>query len=162
MDADYIKAVNSAKMLLISTFNQNIKYPVNLADILNNQGLKALYDESISEEALLNPMKQTIYIKKDNKPITRKLFSIAHEIGHWILHSRDKIRHRLSVMSDINEVDRIEEQEANAFAAELLMPYSEVSKLIFLGYGVEHLMDYFNVSYEFAYYRYNYVYGMIY
>ena len=79
MDADYIKAVNSAKMLLISTFNQNIKYPVNLADILNNQGLKALYDESISEEALLNPMKQTIYIKKDNKPITRKLFSIAHE-----------------------------------------------------------------------------------
>lgn len=66
----------------------------------------------------------TIYLNK-NDPMTRKRFTIAHEMGHLKLNHVENIICRDSISSlgtDENEV------KANAFAAELLMP--------------EELMDY--------------------
>lgn len=163
MVADYQKAVTSARALL-SNSKANESRPVNLAIILNELGLSAQYKEGMIDEALLNPMERVIYIKRDDKPITRKLFSIAHEIGHWVLHSRDKERPRINFYSNpvIDENQTVEEQEANAFAAELLMPYDEVRNFIAHGYSLEFLMAHFNVSYEFAYYRYNFIISRLY
>lgn len=151
MRANYDKAATEAKLLLNSNPRYSEYRPVNLALILEDLGLNAQYSNDIVDEALLNPMEKMIYIKIDDLPMTRKLFSIAHEIGHWKLHSHDKVRPR----SSSNDI--CEEQEANAFAAELLMPYDEVRNLILLGYGIENLMNHFNVSYEFAYNRYNFI-----
>ncbi|QKF91487.1 ImmA/IrrE family metallo-endopeptidase [Campylobacter sp. CCUG 57310] len=163
MVADYTRAIEQAKMLLNSS-KTNLSYPINLATILNELNLKAEYSDKITDEALLDPNQKTIFIRRDDLPMTRKLFSIAHEIGHWMLHSRDKSRPRINFSNKLicDEISKVEEQEANAFAAELLMPYDEVRKLIMIGYSVENLMTYFNVSYEFAYYRYMSVSGMIY
>lgn len=163
MMANYDNAAMQAKALLNNS-QANLSRPVNLAIILNEQGLSAQYKDGLIDEALLDPVQKVIYIRQDDMPMTRKLFSIAHEIGHWILHSRDKTRPRINFATNhvFDEISRAEEQEANAFAAELLMPYDEVRKLIMLGYSVENLMGYFNVSYEFAYYRYMAVSGMIY
>lgn len=161
---DYDKAVISAKTLLENS-KANEKRPVNLAIILNELGLNAIYSEDIEDEALLNPMEKTIYVKVDDKPMTRKLFSIAHEIGHWVLHSRNKIRPRIN-FEDNNpfrsQEEIAEEKEANAFASELLMPYNEVRNMIMIGYSVEDIMNYFNVSYAFAYNRYNFIIGRLY
>lgn len=161
--ADYTRATAEAKKLL-SGSRANLSRPVNLAIILNELGLSARYKDDLIDEALLNPMERTIYIRRDDKPMTRKLFSIAHEIGHWMLHSRDKERPRINFSDNpvIDEIVTAEEQEANAFAAELLMPYDEVRNFIVRGYGIEYLMAHFNVSYEFAYYRYNFIISMIY
>ncbi|WP_122871462.1 ImmA/IrrE family metallo-endopeptidase [Campylobacter showae] len=161
--ADYTRATAEAKKLL-SGSRANLSRPVNLAIILNEQGLSAQYKDGLIDEALLNPMERTIYIRRDDKPMTRKLFSIAHEIGHWMLHSRDKERPRINFSDNpaIDEIVTAEEQEANAFAAELLMPYDEVRNFIVHGYNIEYLMAHFNVSYEFAYYRYNFIISMIY
>lgn len=161
--ADYTRATAEAKKLL-SGSRANLSRPVNLAIILNELGLSARYKDDLIDEALLNPMERTIYIRRDDKPMTRKLFSIAHEIGHWMLHSRDKERPRINFSDNpvIDEIVTAEEQEANAFAAELLMPYDEVRNFIVHGYGIEYLMAHFNVSYEFAYYRYNFIINMIY
>ena len=161
--ADYTGATAEAKKLL-SGSRANLSRPVNLAIILNEQGLSAQYKDGLIDEALLNPMERTIYIRRDDKPMTRKLFSIAHEIGHWMLHSRDKERPRINFSDNpaIDEIVTAEEQEANAFAAELLMPYDEVRNFIVHGYNIEYLMAHFNVSYEFAYYRYNFIISMIY
>lgn len=161
--ADYTRATAEAKKLL-SGSRANLSRPVNLAIILNELGLSARYKDDLIDEALLNPMERTIYIRRDDKPMTRKLFSIAHEIGHWMLHSRDKERPRINFSDNpvIDEIVTAEEQEANAFAAELLMPYDEVRNFIVRGYGIEYLMAHFNVSYEFAYYRYNFIINMIY
>lgn len=161
--ADYARATAEAKKLLSGSL-ANLSRPVNLAIILNELGLSARYKDGLIDEALLNPMERTIYIRRDDKPMTRKLFSIAHEIGHWMLHSRDKERPRINFSDNpvIDEIVTAEEQEANAFAAELLMPYDEVRNFIVHGYGIEYLMAHFNVSYEFAYYRYNFIISMIY
>ena len=138
--------------------------PVNLAIIIQALGLKATYKEDMNDYALLNPMDKTIYILKNDQPIRDKIFAIAHEIGHWILHSRDKERPRLNFHG--NEIlDKIlveEEKEANAFAFELLMPYEETRNLIVFGYEVNHIANHFGVPTQLAYLRCNEIYNMIY
>lgn len=90
-------------------------------------------------------------------PETRQRFTIAHEIGHHILHS-DDILHR-----DDKEIDRVyfrsevqsrEETEANFFAAELLMPEVLIDKCIENGIEyVDDLAAYFKVSDDAMRYR---------
>jgi Zn-dependent peptidase ImmA (M78 family) len=51
-------------------------------------------------------------------------FTIAHEIGHWILHpAGQSFRHRpITGAERANPTRPVEEREADLFAAELLMP----------------------------------------
>ena len=60
----------------------------------------------------------------------RQRFTIAHEIGHFVLHAREKLhvdrRDRALQLKHRDELSSagiiVEEKEANLFAAELLMP----------------------------------------
>lgn len=138
--------------------------PVNLATIITALGLKATYKEDLTDYALLNPMDKTIYVLKDNQPIRDKIFAVAHEIGHWILHPRDKERPRFD-FSGNEQLDKVlvdEEKEANTFAFELLMPYEETRNLIIFGYSVNYIASHFGVPIEKAYMRYNEIHQMIY
>lgn len=68
----------------------------------------------------------TIGFNSDH-PQTRKRFTIAHELGHFLLHQGQEIRYdhdfRVSLRSEeSSEGTNIEEIEANFFAASLLMP----------------------------------------
>jgi hypothetical protein len=67
--------------------------------------------------------KGLIRVKQDIPEPGRKRFAIAHEVGHWLLHAT--LSQVLSCTSE-DMVDRYKssapELEANAFAAELLMP----------------------------------------
>ena len=71
-------------------------------------------------------MKKIIYVN-DNYPATRNLFTIAHEIGHCILH--DKINkgydRREDEYHNYTPEERGKEYEANQFAGQLLMPESQ-------------------------------------
>jgi Zn-dependent peptidase ImmA (M78 family) len=66
--------------------------------------------------------------------MTRQRFTIAHEIGHALLHARDDAAlftgesrvHLRDSGEPLNDI----EIEANRFAAELLMPENEVRKLV--------------------------------
>lgn len=66
---------------------------------------------------------------------TRQRFSIAHEIGHLTLHHKKKLFVDKVVRVDFRDrtsslaIDK-EEIEANAFAAELLMPHEFIRKEI--------------------------------
>lgn len=138
--------------------------PVNLATIIKTLGLNATYKEDLTDYALLNPMDKTIYILKNDQPIRDKIFAVAHEIGHWVLHSRDRERPRLNFHNN-EALDQIlveEEKEANAFAFELLMPYEETRNLIIFGYSVNYIASHFGVSLDMAYARCNEIYQMIY
>ena len=138
--------------------------PVNLATIIKTLGLNATYKEGMRDYALLNPMDKTIYILKDNQPIRDKIFAVAHEIGHWVLHSRDKERPRFD-FSGNESLDKVlvdEEKEANEFAFELLMPYEETRNMIIFGYSVNYIASHFGVSLDMAYARCNEIYQMIY
>lgn len=64
-------------------------------------------------------------------PMVRQRFTIAHELGHLRLHPGKELfldHVRVDMRDDVSSLgtDR-EEREANAFAAELLMPRLEVT-----------------------------------
>lgn len=66
-----------------------------------------------------------LYVNRKDKP-DRQAFTIAHELGHWMLHKdlflRDPERYPvLPRFADPNRADPLE-KEANHFAAHLLVP----------------------------------------
>lgn len=72
----------------------------------------------------------TIIFTNTSSRLSREIFTLAHEIGHVILHLKDTV----SFMDDaatISEKNADEkEQEANYFAACLLMPVDMVDKFL--------------------------------
>lgn len=161
---DKARAILEARNLLIESEAGKTR-PVNLATIITELGLKAIYKEDMNDYALLNPLDKTIYVLKNDQPIRDKLFAVAHEIGHWILHSRDKERPRFDFSGKDRPSDKVlieEEKEANAFAFELLMPYEETRNLIIFGYSVNYIASHFGVPIETAYRRYNEIHQMVY
>lgn len=77
----------------------------------------------------------------------RRRFTIAHEIAHYVLHRRDASSfHDNTFARRANSHDRME-QEADRFAAELLMPEGAVRQSIANGVtSVTALADAFGVS----------------
>jgi Zn-dependent peptidase ImmA (M78 family) len=78
-----------------------------------------------------------IMYNKNEKNKKRQRFTIAHELGHYVLHKNipliiDKWKKDITIFRDISsttgEVQR--EREANAFAASLLMPKFLIDKEI--------------------------------
>ena len=96
-----------------------------------------------------------IYVNKyDNEK--RQRFTIAHELGHYILHRNNafgsRFQHDFIFFRDEN-TNPIE-REANNFAAELLMPKEEVVSLIKEGYNtVNALAEKFDLSTSAVRYR---------
>lgn len=87
-----------------------------------------------------------IYVNK-NHPVTRRRFTIAHEIAHYLLHKDmigdgivDDGLYRSGLPSTI-------ETQANNLAAEILMPWHLIDQAMREGYNtVPLLADIFNVS----------------
>ena len=68
-------------------------------------------------------------LPRNELPLRRYRFTIAHELGHWICHALEGAKPEVSYCRpiDVSEAaDRTIEREANVFAAELLMPEAEV------------------------------------
>lgn len=59
-------------------------------------------------------------------PLNRQRFTIAHELGHWVLHREYYLRHpdKYPVLPRFDRTDNSNpfEKEANTFAANLLVP----------------------------------------
>lgn len=85
----------------------------------------------------------TIYLSKATSH-KRDVFTIAHEIGHYFLHSRlGEVPISASRSGDIDETER----EANSFAAAFLMPEAKVRRIFDEKDGnLPALADAFNVS----------------
>ncbi len=140
-----------------------LTYPEsNLLDIAEKLGVKVFYtdfsefkensnkigglikwnDEPIAGEGL----KANIYLNKDYSP-ERQRFTLAHELGHFILHKgSDKWRIDLYDYSQ-NSEESMQETEANYFAGNLLMPKSEFEKILKVSNGdLDITSKYFGVS----------------
>lgn len=123
-----IEAV-AADVLREIEYGSEKSFAVDLHLIAEKYGLK-LTDVDFTEEdvsgAFVKEDGEIFVNKKD--PIFRKKFTIAHELGHYFLHSdfTAEIVYRKNGEVDITEEERIIEQEANWFAASLLMPREAV------------------------------------
>ncbi|HUX22353.1 MAG TPA: ImmA/IrrE family metallo-endopeptidase [Spirochaetia bacterium] len=82
----------------------------------------------------------------------RKRFSLAHELGHWVLgHTRSYSQSAVSIDNppdphELNRASQQEESEANEFAGELLVPLTQLKSELSKGKNLEQLSSHFNVS----------------
>jgi Zn-dependent peptidase ImmA (M78 family) len=82
-------------------------------------------------------------VVNDTYPATRNLFTIAHEIGHYVLHGTTE--NRFDSCHKYTREERTREVEANEFAAKLLMPSYK-----FVDVFKQFAGDCKKVSYEFG------------
>lgn len=102
--------------------------PVDLGRVARRFGLSLKKVNFDSPDALgqLDRQNKTISVA-DGEYFPRVSFTIAHEIGHYVLHqnkSKDTFWRLESI--NIETQDKEEETEANVFAASLLMPEEHV------------------------------------
>jgi Zn-dependent peptidase ImmA (M78 family) len=90
------------------------------------EDLLGLYVEEVDLDGvsgLLYPSERLIRVNA-NDPPTRRRFTLAHEVGHWVCQVQEG--RGAAVMCRAEDIapgtDRALEREATLFAAELLMP----------------------------------------
>jgi Zn-dependent peptidase ImmA (M78 family) len=119
------------------------KPPVPVDKIARGLGIRLVF------ERLRDVDVSGFYYRKGNQrligvnsihPAARQRFTIAHELGHAVLTSHDNLHvDRSFLLRDANSgrgVDRLE-IEANAFAAELLMPAEPLQERLRAGLDLD-------------------------
>ncbi len=107
-----------------------IDLPVDLAAILNQSGIvlkSAVFDDPEIGGAY-DKKEKIIYIAEGERP-ARQAFTVAHELGHYFLeHKRETEVFYRHQANEFDSKDVQDEQEANWFAASLLMPEEKVKE----------------------------------
>ncbi len=107
--------------------------PVSLRDVVSALNLEVVQTtgEPFRSEGALQPMGDGhAIVVRGASTERRRRFTIAHEIGHFVLHPGRLAPERGGV---VNEAWQGQEREADQFAAELLMPEDLVREAV-----VEH------------------------
>ncbi len=110
--------------------------PIKLFPIAEKLNLEIIpYDDFPNDvSALLLKQKERSIIGVNTKHSkTRQRFSIAHEIGHYVLaHYKESYLDLTDIYEDANNLHSslkdFEEKEANCFASELLIPAGMITK----------------------------------
>lgn len=137
-------------------------FPVNVEQIAQEHNI-IVKPVNLPDEisgVLDNSTGQYIILVNSNQSQVRQRFSIAHELGHYFLHSSDaskkqihidKIRYYRNGKSSLGTDDK--EIEANKFASELLIPADELRAILSGGKydiyddeDIRRLAGHFNVS----------------
>lgn len=123
--------------------SQNIvSSPIDVEQVANSLGVDVVnedLDSDVSGLLVITQGKRTIAVNKGHFD-NRKRFTIAHEIGHLVLHCTDTFHDDIFIdkkvfnrNSQASQGIYRQEIEANRFAAELLMPkkmiIEEIDKL---------------------------------
>lgn len=151
---------------LINSLSKNTDNHIDVVNLAITNGFKVLQlksNASIDGLLLVSDVNNSItgekiiayrsdMEEKDNR------FIIAHELGHYFLHSNNPAflnRGSFVYAYHINNSakNEIEEVEADFFATNLLVPketfvskYNELGKVAQSDFGIETLSNYFNVS----------------
>lgn len=105
--------------------------PVRVDTVAHYLGIKVEFvqlGENVSGLLIIEQGKPTIGINESH-PFVRQRFTLAHEIGHYVLHGNDAtlfIDKKYSVVfrdPNTSSGEHRAEIQANQFAAALLMPY---------------------------------------
>lgn len=138
---------------------RHIGPPVNIEAIIRSLGIsldkKARLDASISGQLeRLGPENYKISVNDDGNYF-RARFTMAHELGHYLLHAHligegvdDSLAYRSEPDGNFynQNIGPSEETEANKFAAGLLMPKSKLTAEDAVGRSIVDLAKLFQVS----------------
>jgi hypothetical protein len=110
--------------------------PVEVESIAEDLLGLRVEERELEWSGMLLPAERTIVLNlaespRNDPPLRRHRFTLAHEIGHWVCHCLEggapSLEPSFCRATDIaHDVDRRIEREANIFAAELLMPEAAV------------------------------------
>ena len=151
--ADLQRAEQEANKILAG---DKYQIPINVGKICDDLGIKLYWTKEQGVSGRLNRIENCIYVNSaDNN--YRKKFTIAHELGHYLLHKDDDILHRYSGYSlDPKEL------EANHFAASLIMPEKDFCQAWeMFNYDITKVAVLFNVSRAAAAFRVDYITGSV-
>lgn len=93
--------------------------PVDPVNIAKRLGLQVEGQPSIDCSGAFSRSQKAIYFNS-GEPATRRRFTVAHELGHYVLNHDDALRDKPDSFSASTSSPI--ESAANRFAAELLMP----------------------------------------
>lgn len=134
--------------------------PISFARILSGLGIGLLeiefeWDMS-SISGFLDIEKRMIYINASDS-FQRRMFTLAHEIGHFMLHQAilelEPWKYELVYRTQLVEwIPDVIEQQANCFAAHLLVPKAMLDKYYHQA-SVDQLTTIFWVSKQLIWYR---------
>ncbi|HAZ10787.1 MAG TPA: hypothetical protein DCY56_06760 [Candidatus Omnitrophica bacterium] len=128
--------------------------PVDLNKILSHVGINLLpypFPEKVSAILLKESDMLVVGVNNAHHP-NRQRFSIAHEIGHYLLGHYKDIFVDMSEISEgrfdasDSEHNKVQEQEANYFAGELLMPLFMLKRDFQKTRNVEEVAKLYRVS----------------
>lgn len=135
MNDNLQKAIQESKNIL-NTFGVDSP-PVPLAAIVAAHGLNIFYaDFSTIPDGnkiagFIDFDNHRIVVNKDDPP-NRQRFTVAHELGHYILHKdyiKDQEKYKVLLRRPLKDREYTpEEKEANCFAAYLLVPSDLLKK----------------------------------
>lgn len=114
-------------------------FPVLVDKIIKAHGIglqMSALEDSVSGMMITRENGSSVIAINELEHENRQRFSMAHELGHYILHRTER-----SIFVDSNEQKfyrdaeastgtKLQEIEANAFAAELLMPREKIDELL--------------------------------
>lgn len=148
----------SARRVLAENFITQPPVPINT--ILSNYGIKSLevdIDESIA--GLLDPDDRAIFVNSRDS-IKRKTFTLAYELGHFLLHEKQIKRNPDIAIFYRKPIGSTEystvEKEAIKFASSLLVPEEFLNEVIQRHGSIAKpkvLSDVFGVTQEVVMYR---------
>lgn len=109
--------------------------PVRITDIAQNYGLQIKVVDLSGYPGVagfIDPQSRTIFVNKDDPP-TRQAFTIAHELGHWLMHKKElesePDKYAILYRKPLGEPnDDVVEKQANTFAASVLVPKNLLEK----------------------------------
>lgn len=135
MSVNLQKAIQESKKILL-TFGVDSP-PIPLTDIVSSYGLNIVYSDFSSIPkgneiaGFIDFESKKIFVNKDDPP-NRQRFTIAHELGHYILHPdfvKDETKYKVLLRRPLEDKNYTpEEKEANCFAANLLVPDDLIKK----------------------------------
>jgi hypothetical protein len=136
---------------------EDIAESLLMLDVVEQDEVRSIPGAPVEDgplSGLLTTANHTIYVDRREavRSPERRRFTIAHEVGHWVLHAgrgADPGFQRACTPDDLEQeshpADR--EREANDFANELLMPNELISALApDCGFNVALLAERFQVS----------------
>ena len=150
LTTDQIREIESKASDVLSLVydGEGLKPPIDLSKILQKSGLtlKAGEFEDDNVSGYYDKNKKTVYVAKDDS-YARKIFTIAHELGHFFLHKHkeSEIFYRLNAV-ELDKEEKADEQAANWFAACLLMPQELLKNYWGFTHDLKELAAVFGVS----------------
>jgi hypothetical protein len=151
-----IPAINSARKLFIKYHDRGMDFKKFRCDLFF---LQLINDNKIALDSFLfrnkkfcgilsiDEFETTITFNKSLHPVRRN-FTIAHELGHYFLHSYKQKEFVDKESNLLNSVEAIQEKQANAFAAELVLPILVLQVLLRSQFSFNRISSVTKTSHE--------------